>query len=143
MAKSPTTSSRDRGLVGFEECGPEPLIRGSGRAGPGLAPPGTYGVPSGGGMCPVRASPDTPFATPYGEQPIASLRVGDVVYSDDHEAIGVVPLPKVEHTSVAHHRVMRVRSKTVEVDRFQALSRHLPLPVGACERPAVTAGGGS
>ena len=59
-------------------------------------------------MCPICASPDTPIATPNGEQPIASLRAGDLVYSVDHDAIVVVPLLKVEHTSVAHHRVVRV-----------------------------------
>jgi hypothetical protein len=62
----------------------------------------------GGGMCPICAAPDTPIATPDGEQPIASLRVGDLVYSEDHDAIVVVPLLKVEHTSVKRHRVMRV-----------------------------------
>ena len=56
-------------------------------------------------MC---AAPDTPIATPDGEQPIASLRVGDLVYSVDHDATVVVPLLKVEHTAVVHHRVVRV-----------------------------------
>src|SRR6478736_1529267 len=62
----------------------------------------------GGGMCPICASPETPIATPDGERSIASLRVGDLVYSVDRDAIAVVPLLKVEHTSVARHRVVRV-----------------------------------
>ncbi|HET7542418.1 MAG TPA: hypothetical protein VFK05_21260 [Polyangiaceae bacterium] len=39
---------------------------------------------------------------------MASLRVGDLVYSVDRDAIVVVPLLKAEHTSVARHRVVRV-----------------------------------
>ena len=30
----------------------------------------------GRSMCPICAAPDTPIATPHGEQPIASLHVG-------------------------------------------------------------------
>jgi hypothetical protein len=56
-------------------------------------------------MC---AAPDTPLATPNGDRPIASLRVGDLVYSVDHGAIVVVPLLGVGRTPVAAHRVMRV-----------------------------------
>ncbi len=56
-------------------------------------------------MC---ASPDTPIATPDGDRPIASLRVGDLVYSVDHEAIVAVPLVLVGRTPVAAHHVMRV-----------------------------------
>jgi len=59
-------------------------------------------------LCPICAAPNTPIATPNGEQPIASLRVGDLVYSVDHDAIVAVPLLKVGHTSVSHHRVVRV-----------------------------------
>jgi len=62
----------------------------------------------GVGMCPVCASPETPIATPDGERAMASLRVGDLVYSVDRDAIVAVPLLKVEHTSVARHRVVRV-----------------------------------
>ncbi|HEY1534302.1 MAG TPA: Hint domain-containing protein [Polyangiaceae bacterium] len=60
------------------------------------------------GNCPICAAPDTPIATPHGERPIASLRVGDLVYSVDHDAIVAVPLLKVGHTSVAQHHVVRV-----------------------------------
>ncbi len=62
----------------------------------------------GRGMCPICAAPDTPIATPDGEKPIASLQVGDLVYSEDHDAIVIVPLLAVGHTAVAHHRVVRV-----------------------------------
>jgi hypothetical protein len=52
----------------------------------------TDGLWQWGGQCPICAAPDTPIATPDGERPIASLRVGDLVYSEDHDAIVVVPL---------------------------------------------------
>ena len=60
------------------------------------------------GACPICAAPDTPLATPSGERPIASLRVGDLVYSVDHDAIVAVPLLRAAHTPVAAHRVVRV-----------------------------------
>jgi len=56
-------------------------------------------------MC---AAPDTPIATPNGDRPIASLRVGDLVYSVDHDAIVSVPLARIGRTPVAAHRVVRV-----------------------------------
>jgi hypothetical protein len=58
------------------------------------------------------AAPDTPIATPAGERPIASLRVGDLVYSVDHDAIVAVPLRRVHRQAVEHHHVMRVRLAT-------------------------------
>ncbi len=58
--------------------------------------------------CPICAAPDTPLATPAGERPIASLHVGDLVYSVDHDAIVAVPLLRVGHTRVAGHHVMRI-----------------------------------
>jgi hypothetical protein len=61
-----------------------------------------------GNQCPVCAAPDTPLATPRGERPIASLAVGDLVYSVDHDAIVAVPLLRVSRRPVANHRVMRV-----------------------------------
>ena len=60
------------------------------------------------GSCPICAAPDTPIATPSGERPIATLRVGDFVYSVDHDAIVAVPLVRVGRTPVAAHRVVRV-----------------------------------
>ena len=62
----------------------------------------------GQAQCPMCAAPNTPIVTPNGERPIASLRVGDLVYSVDHDAIVAVPLLKVGHTSVAQHHVVRV-----------------------------------
>jgi Hint domain len=58
--------------------------------------------------CPICAAPDTPIATPSGERPIADLRVGDLVYSVDHDAVVAVPLLQVGHTRVHAHHVMRV-----------------------------------
>ena len=75
-------------------------------------------------MC---AAPDTPIATPDGEQSIASLRVGDLVYSEDHNAIVAVPLLKVEHTSVVRHHVVRV---TLEGGRVLEISPGHPTADG-------------
>ena len=75
-------------------------------------------------MC---AAPDTPIATPDGELPIASLRVGDLVYSEDHDAIVAVPLLEVGHTSVTHHRVVRV---TLEDGRVLEISAGHPTADG-------------
>jgi hypothetical protein len=47
-------------------------------------------------------------ATPSGERPIASLQVGDLVYSVDRAGIVVVPLLRVASTPVRNHRVVRV-----------------------------------
>jgi len=55
------------------------------------------------------ASPETPIATPDGERPIASLRVGDLVYSLDGDAIRAVPIARVSRIAVFHHRVVQVR----------------------------------
>jgi hypothetical protein len=48
------------------------------------------------------------LATPTGERPIASLAVGDLVYSVDEDAIVAVPLIHIGRTPVAAHRVVRV-----------------------------------
>jgi hypothetical protein len=60
------------------------------------------------GSCPICAAPDTPIATPDGDRPIASLAVGDLVYSVDRGAIVAVPLISVGRTPVASHHVVRV-----------------------------------
>jgi hypothetical protein len=60
------------------------------------------------GACPICAAPDTPIATPSGDRPLATLAIGDLVYSVDHDAIVAVPLLLVGRTPVASHRVMRV-----------------------------------
>jgi hypothetical protein len=58
--------------------------------------------------CPICAAPDTLIATPHGERPIASLRVGDLVYSVEHDAIVQVPIVRTGSTRVASHHVVRV-----------------------------------
>jgi hypothetical protein len=58
---------------------------------------------------PICASPDTPIATPDGERPIASIEVGDRVYSVVDNAIVAVPVVRVGHTRVNRHHVVRVR----------------------------------
>jgi hypothetical protein len=49
-------------------------------------------------QCPICAAPDTPIATPQGERSIAELRVGDLVYSVDNDAIVAVPIARVGST---------------------------------------------
>lgn len=56
-------------------------------------------------MC---ASPDTPIATPEGERPLASLRVGDLVDSVDRGRRVAVPVLRVHRTPVSRHVVVRV-----------------------------------
>jgi hypothetical protein len=73
-------------------------------------------APSDQGTCPqgcaplcICASPDTLIATPSGERPIASLRIGDWVYSVDGAAVKAVPLVFVHRTEVTRHHVQRVK----------------------------------
>jgi hypothetical protein len=54
------------------------------------------------------ASPDTPIATPDGERVIAGLRVGDLVYSVDHDAIVAVPIARIRRHPVQRHSVLRL-----------------------------------
>ena len=56
-------------------------------------------------MC---AAPDTPIATPFGERPIAELRVGDLVYSVDEGAIVAVPIARIGSIPVSAHHVLRI-----------------------------------
>jgi hypothetical protein len=60
----------------------------------------------------VCASPDTAIATPNGERAIASLRVGDLVYSVDGSAVKAVAIIRVKQTTVNRHHVIRVRLAT-------------------------------
>jgi hypothetical protein len=60
----------------------------------------------------VCAAPDTPIATPQGERAIASLRVGDLVYSVEGGAVKAVPILRVRQTTVSAHHVMRVKLAT-------------------------------
>jgi hypothetical protein len=71
------------------------------------------------GTCPqgcaplcICASPDTPIATPSGDRPISSLRVGDLVYSVDGYAVKAVPLAVVHRTAVDDHHVVQVKLET-------------------------------
>ncbi|MBN2192013.1 MAG: hypothetical protein JW751_04295 [Polyangiaceae bacterium] len=60
-------------------------------------------------MMGVCASPDTPIATPTGERPIASLSVGDIVFSVDRGEVVAVPLRKVSRARARlGHQVVRV-----------------------------------
>lgn len=66
----------------------------------------------------VCASPDTPIATPDGERAISDLRVGDLVYSVDHEAIRPVAIGSVHRQAAPHHQVVRVvlaSGRTLEI----------------------------
>jgi len=56
----------------------------------------------------VCASPDTPIATPDGERAISDIRVGDLVYSVDRDAIRPVIVSSVHRQAAPHHHVVRV-----------------------------------
>jgi hypothetical protein len=56
----------------------------------------------------VCASPDTPIATPFGDRPIASIAVGDLVLSVDHGVVVTVPVVRTKRTPVHDHRVIEV-----------------------------------
>lgn len=56
----------------------------------------------------VCAAPDTPIATPSGDQPLATLRAGDLVYSLDRGQLAAVPIAATSRTRVEQHRVVRV-----------------------------------
>ena len=73
-------------------------------------------APSETGSCPMGCaplckctSPDTPIATPTGDRAMATLRVGDLVYSVDEGAIRAVPVVRTNRISVVHHEVVRVK----------------------------------
>jgi hypothetical protein len=73
-------------------------------------------TPSETGTCPqgcaplcVCASPDTPVSTPFGERAIATLRVGDLVYSLDRNSLRAVPIARVRKMEVSQHHVVRVK----------------------------------
>jgi len=61
------------------------------------------------------AAPDTPILTPSGEQPLVTLRAGDLVYSMDHARLAAVPIVATNRTRVEHHRVVRVALDTGRV----------------------------
>jgi hypothetical protein len=60
------------------------------------------------GDCPICAAPDTPVDTPSGARPIASLVVGDLVYSVNDGAISAVPVVRTGSTPVVNHEVVRL-----------------------------------
>jgi hypothetical protein len=87
---------------------------------------------NGGGMCQasgrtvtcttesVCASGDTPISTEDGDRPIASIRVGDLVYSADRGALRLVPVVRVGRVAVFHHRVVEMVLSTGSVLRLSA-----------------------
>ena len=97
-------------------CAANEICCQSSRGGPPPPGPGVGCVnpQDSGGTCPrgcpacVCASPDTPIATPSGDRAIASLRVGDPVFSVDHGRVIVVPIAEVVSTPAPNHHVMRV-----------------------------------
>ena len=64
----------------------------------------------------VCASPGTPIATPDGSRPIASLSVGDLVYSVHQGQVVAVPVERLRRVAAgSQHRVMRVELETGSV----------------------------
>lgn len=53
------------------------------------------------------AAPDTPIATPTGDRAIASLRPGDLVYSEHRGQIVAVPVLQISKLPAPRHQVMR------------------------------------
>ncbi len=109
---SPSPCGSSGACCGSSCCGPGQIccsVPGPVSSGPSCqAPdPTTHTCEKGCPLC-VCAAPDTPIATPLGDRPIASLRVGDLVYSVDGEAVVPVPLAAVHREPVEHHRVVRV-----------------------------------
>jgi hypothetical protein len=73
------------------------------------------------------AAPDTPIATPSGEQPIATLRPGDLVFSMHRGRLQAVPIVRTIRTPAAHHQVVRV---TLETGRVLHISPGHPTAEG-------------
>jgi hypothetical protein len=89
-----------------DPCAPQPLDCSCAST---LCRAGVCMIRDGGVTCLARcAAPDTPIATPSGEQPIATLRVGDLVYSVDAGQLRAVPILETSRTRAEHHHVMRV-----------------------------------
>lgn len=78
------------------------------------------------GTCPplavqaVCASPDTALATPSGSRAIATLRVGDHVFSVDHGHIVDVPIIAVHRRAARHHSVIHVELESGSVLEISA-----------------------
>ncbi len=73
------------------------------------------------------AAPDTPIATPSGEQPISTLRPGDLVFSMHRGRLVAVPIVGASRTPAAHHHVVRV---TLETGRVLMISPGHPTAEG-------------
>ncbi len=58
-------------------------------------------------MC-VCANPDTLIATPEGERKISELKIGDWVYSVDHDQVVPVPLAAVKQRPARSHVVPQI-----------------------------------
>jgi hypothetical protein len=98
----------------------------------GFPDAGCYCTLCSGGMCQsspgqvtctveaICASADTPIATADGERPIASIQVGDRVYSADHGALRLVPVVRVDRVAVYHHRVIELSLSNGSVLRLSA-----------------------
>ncbi len=63
--------------------------------------------PRGCKMC-VCANPDTLIATPRGERKISELKIGDWVYSVDHDQVVPVPLAAVKQRPARSHVVPQI-----------------------------------
>jgi hypothetical protein len=98
----------------------------------GVPDTGCYCTLCFGGMCQtspakvtctqeaVCASAGTPIATADGERPIASVHVGDLVYSADHGALRLVPVVRVGRVAVYHHHVVELSLSNGSVLRLSA-----------------------
>lgn len=64
--------------------------------------------------CPncVCAAAGTLIATPEGDRPIDSLRVGDMVYSVDRGSTSVVTIAAINRARVHHHTMVRIDLST-------------------------------
>lgn len=97
---------------GAECCGTGKLCcdpQGPLSTGPACLDPSEHGTcPMGCAPLCICASPETPIATPSGNQPIASLRAGDVVYSVDHGVLRAVPIVRTNRVPVSNHHVIQV-----------------------------------
>jgi hypothetical protein len=68
----------------------------------------------------ICASGDTLIATAQGDRPIASIHVGDRVYSADHGALRLVPVVRVGRVAVFHHHVIELALSSGAVLRMSA-----------------------
>jgi hypothetical protein len=67
----------------------------------------TDGIHCGNCLC-TCAAPWTPIETPEGPRAIATLHVGDLVFSVDHGEVIAVPIARTGHRAVVRHAVVRL-----------------------------------